>query len=471
MKKYVKLAACFVCALIASAQLGSAQSSPSAYVYLLNSLTGNAVELDGYSADSNGSLTLLLGSPFWTGATMDGWGLAHTAHWLFASDGVSIYSFSIASNGSLKEVSSINAQQYTGNDNGETVGILTLDHTGSTLYASMGDGTGDNQILFFQKGSSGDLTYFGTTEVNNEYGVLNFLGNNQYAYGSGCFQAEGHFYGFSRASDGSLTSFSPSMQDPTNPNGDYCDDLSAADPINHLAVSMYAENFNPYSLGPPAYLAVYTADSSGNLSTNSTSQNMPSAAVGTTQDIKISPAGNLLSIAGTSGLQVFHFNGSNPITPYTGLIAAHNIRGLAWDANNHLFAIGSGKVNAFRVTSTGYKQAPGSPYAINAIGLTVLSLSGSTACAPPSTAGVNICSPANGSTDSSPVSVLAAATASSGLHITATRLYVDAKSVYTSSSNTLSTSVSLSSGSHRLDVVGYENDGSAEKASETITVK
>jgi hypothetical protein len=52
-------------------------------------------------------------------------------------------------------------------------------------------------------------------------------------------------------------------------------------------------------------------------------------------------------------LQVFYFNGSNPITSYTGLMAAHTIYDLSWDTHNHLYAIGSGKVNAFRVTTTG----------------------------------------------------------------------------------------------------------------------
>ena len=122
-------------------------------------------------------------------------------------------------------------------------------------------------------------------------------------------------------------------------------------------------------------------------------------------------------------------------------------------------AVGTHQLSVVGVDATGKPVKSNTTYTVTA------------SCAPPSNAGVKICSPANGSFDSSPVNVSAAATAGSGLHITATRLYVDAKSVYTSSSNTLNTSVSLAAGSHRLDVVGYENNGSAEKASETITVK
>lgn len=477
MKPSVKPLACLIvtlCAAIAFAQLASAQaqgdataatsSSPSAYVYLINATSTNTSELDGYSADSNGSLTLIPGSPFWVFSTATG-SLAHTAHWLFATDGNSIYSFSIASNGTLKEVSSVNAQEHVDNTY-SIIGPLALDRTGSTLYAYVSDGVGDNQNQFWSKNNTtGALTYFGSTPVSAIAGVPYFLGNNVYAYNASCFMASPTWYAVRRNSDGSLTPFNVNPPLPNNPNGDFCPDGEAPDQTNNLAVAMLPNE------QPPVQLAVYTADSSGNLTTHSTADNMPTAAVGNPYRLVISPGGSMLAIAGDQGLQVFHFHGGNPITSYTGLIAAHSIYDLAWDTHNHLFAIGSGLVNAFRVTSTSYNQAPGSPYPFNAIAITVLSKSSTATCAPPSSAGVKICSPANGSTVSSPVSVSAAATASSGLHITATRLYVDAKSVFTSNSNTLNTSVSMAAGTHNLTVVGYENNGSAVTARETITVK
>lgn len=91
-------------------------------------------------------------------------------------------------------------------------------------------------------------------------------------------------------------------------------------------------------------------------------------------------------------------------------------------------------------------------------------------CSPPSSAGVRICSPASGSTVSSPVTFSAAATPSSGTSITAMRLYVDNVSKYTVNGNTLYTSVSLSTGNHSIAVVAYEANGSALKTTESITV-
>jgi hypothetical protein len=142
----------------------------------------------------------------------------------------------------------------------------------------------------------------------------------------------------------------------------------------NLAVAMDLETSGPPS--PPAWLAVYTADSSGNLTTNSTSQNMLTAEVGAVNDMATSPAGDLLAVAGEGGLQVLFFNGSKQITAYTGSLAVHNISQLFWDTHNHLYGVSasSGLLYVFTVTKTGYKQAPGSPYSLtNPKAITVLS--------------------------------------------------------------------------------------------------
>jgi hypothetical protein len=350
-----------------------AQSMPSAYVYVITNPSANNYEIDGYKADSTGALTSLAGSPFWK-TTKTLLAMAHTTNWFFVSDGTNIYSFSIAASGALKQVSSVDAAKYYPFD-GLAGGSLVLDHTGSTLYSLADDGTGDNEFQFFNKNSStGSLSFFGSTPVDISYGQLVFTGNNQFAFGFGCFQDESHVYGFSRGVDGTLTSFSPAVQFPTDPNGNFCLDTGAPNPANNLAVSMYLETATQPP-GPPAWLGVYTVEGSGNLTTKSTSANMPTAAVGTVHQMVASPAGNLLAIGGSSGLQIFHFNDSNPITPYTSLLATHELNQILWDSHDHLYGISrSGRLYAFKITSTGHKQASGSPYSItNPMAITVLS--------------------------------------------------------------------------------------------------
>jgi len=92
-------------------------------------------------------------------------------------------------------------------------------------------------------------------------------------------------------------------------------------------------------------------------------------------------------------------------------------------------------------------------------------------CSAPSSAGVRICSPASGSTVSSPVTFSAAAAPSSGTSVTAMRLYVDNVAKYTVNGNKLYMSVALSAGTHSVVVVGYEANGSALKTTEDITVQ
>jgi hypothetical protein len=69
---------------------------------------------------------------------------------------------------------------------------------------------------------------------------------------------------------------------------------------------------------------------------------------------------------GSKGLQIFHSNGANPSTKFTGTLVSAEIDKVLWDNSNHLYAISgkAGKLYVFSVTSAGTTQAPGSPYSI-----------------------------------------------------------------------------------------------------------
>jgi hypothetical protein len=91
-------------------------------------------------------------------------------------------------------------------------------------------------------------------------------------------------------------------------------------------------------------------------------------------------------------------------------------------------------------------------------------------CAAPSTAGVNVCAPVNGSTVSSPVQVLAAATITGTL--ARMEVWVDGVKKYTeTSSKSLSTSIALSAGSHRFDIYAVNTAGTKWQKTVTATVK
>lgn len=362
----------FVCLMTALGTSAFAQStqpastSPVAYVYVSSSPTTSKYQINGYSASSTGRLTPIAGSPF-PGAVQ--W-MAVNGKWLFgADDFMYLTSFSIASSGALQQVSTINASSYNPYNTGGPENVF-LDHTGTTLYD--GDlyayGTGDNGYEAFTiDQSTGQLNFL---QLSANGGVaagtsLSFTGGNQYAYSSSCYEGYTSIFGYQRNSDGSLTPLNINPKIPTLTNGNYyCPNYAAADTTNHIAVSLTPTQF--YSQVGPPQLAVYTQDSSGNLITTSTSANMPTTQIKTTTDFWMSPSGKLLAVAGTGGLQVFHFNGANPITRYTGLLTKDEIDQVFWDNNNHLYGVSrtAGKLYVFTVTPSSHSQAPGSPYTI-----------------------------------------------------------------------------------------------------------
>ena len=81
--------------------------------------------------------------------------------------------------------------------------------------------------------------------------------------------------------------------------------------------------------------------------------------------------------------------------------------------------------------------------------------------------GVTISSPTNGATVASPVHVVASASSSNP--ITAMAIYVDNVSVYTNSSNSIDTLVTMAAGSHTVLVQAWDSTGAVFKSQITIT--
>lgn len=364
MKSFGAFTACLitVCALAFSV---SAQTSPVAYVYVSSSPTSGHYEINAYAASSTGRLTRISGSPF----PADVQYMALTNQWLFGTNGINIDTFKIESSGAVQQVSTINAQKYNVYQDGGPTSLF-LDHTGSSLYT--GDtyayGTGDNAYQTFSVDhTTGQLNFIalGPNGGPEQGTPLSFTGTNVFAYSAGCYKGSTSIYGYKRTTNGSLTALNINPTIPKAANGDYyCSFLAAADPTNHVAISMTPMNF--YSIVGPPQLAVYTQTSTGNLTTTSTASNMPKTSVTYVNDLSMAPSGKLLAVAGGGGLQVFHFNGANPITHFTGLLTSSSIDQAFWDNANHLYAISraAGKLFVFTVTTTGYSQAAGSPYPI-----------------------------------------------------------------------------------------------------------
>jgi hypothetical protein len=340
-----------------------------AFLYVSSALkNGSTHQIDAFAASADGALTPVSGSPFGEDVTA----MAVAANTLFAesSNGFDLNSYAIQSDGSLQFEATTNTSQ-PGNCN--TLGPLFVDHSGASLYALefRGSGCANNTYESFAvKGSTGDLTDLGNSSANNWLTVpATFLANNSYAYTATCVSGMyGAIYGFRRGANGLLTQITINAANPAPPAGSfYCPTLAAADGADHVAIAMQPIDQQTFSAGRPAQLATYTAASDGSLTTASTEQNIPNAPVGSVTDLKMSPSGTLLAVAGSGGLAVFHFNGAGPITADTGLLASDAIDQCFWDGQNHLYAIShtAGKLYVFTVTDTSASQAQGSPYPID----------------------------------------------------------------------------------------------------------
>jgi hypothetical protein len=358
-----------ICAstVLASAQVKSSTTevAPSsvAYVYVTSNPANGGGEIYGATVAANGSATLIPGSPFLFNVNY----MAVNRAWLFGVANLdnSIDSFSIAANGALSLENTVAVPTGGG------VISIYLDHTGSTLYADYYTTNNDFYSYSIDQ-STGQLSQIGDLPGGPPDNTpMSFIGNNVYAYSSSCYHFGPEIIGVQRASSGTLTyinNFNPPF--PAEKSGGiYCPCLAAADPTNHLAIAMVPLTLN-WDQDGRWQLATYTADSAGNLTTNSTYSNMPSVLVGGVNDYRMSPSGQYLAVGGTKGFQIFHFNGANPITPYTGLLTSTRIDQIFWDNSNHVYALSrsASEVFVYTVTSTAVTRAPGSPHKVPSAG-------------------------------------------------------------------------------------------------------
>ncbi len=351
--------------------------TPSAFVYVSSTVSGsNTSQINGFSADSTGQLTPLSGSPF----SVNMVSLAASGKYLFGTDGTNLYSYAIASDGSISQASSINVKQYNNplNCSGGPA-YLFLDRTGATLYNLdyLSDCANNSYQASSLDSASGKLNYLSATSATSPVfqRTLTFTGNNEFGFNASCFREFPEIYGFKRNRDGSLTLVTNLGQiAPLPSGGTYCPWWAAADSANHLAVSL-----TPIGPTPSApQLAVYTVDGSGNVTVNSTASDMPSIAGTAVNDLRLSPSSQFLAVAELSGLEVFNFNGANPITKLTGVLTRDTINEVRWDNQNHLYAVSdaTGTLYVYTVTSSGATAIAGSPYKIpNAVDMAVVPLS------------------------------------------------------------------------------------------------
>ncbi len=369
-----------LCAGPAVQQLQAA-SSPVAYVYLQ---TNEGINV--YDAASNGTLTLVKGSPFKAAGT---WMEADNGKYMFSFDASNnIHTFAIASNGTIgAQVAELNAGDFEGaHCTGETSGFGIargiLDHTGKSLYVQIygyaTDYSGGVEAVcssyqYYQVGSNGKLTFNGSYSYTNSccsnQQNLTFTGSDKFVYDiSVAPSSTPEIQYFQRLSNGALENLSGAAEAPPAPGSNYTWEpaLIDADPNGHAALLgiFVSNNVNGGTSGWK--IGSFTVGGSGDLTTANTYKELVSPSVIPTM-FNFSPSGAFLAAAGSgegnnNGLQVFHWNGSKPLTTFGGTLTnASQVNSIHWDNNSHLYAVGNdNRIYVYTVTSSKITEA-GSP--------------------------------------------------------------------------------------------------------------
>jgi hypothetical protein len=353
--------------------INNAFSQAVAYIYVAhNPKNSSTNEISAWSAEENGKLKPISGSPFRENVdamAVDGGHMVAVSH-----SQPNIDTFAIESDGALRYLTSTDYAKYNGRNDCTFANQIFFDHSGANLYVQEfnADCANTGVASFALNKTSGTLHYLGvdiTGAFPGDNNAASFTGNNKYAYtavNSDCTYYT--IYGFKRNSNGLLTSAGSVANLPTPPPNfrRFIPDLVAADPYNNLAVLMQPAN-PPGCSSEPLQIATYTASSSGVLRTKSTYADMPFTLIANPYDMKMSPSGKLLAVAGQQGVQVFFFNESYPAARYTGLLTKAPINQVFWDNSDHLYGISqaTNKLYVFTVTPTHTSHAPGSPYSIS----------------------------------------------------------------------------------------------------------
>jgi len=364
-------------------------AAPAAYVYVQ---THQGVDV--FDAASDGKLTPIKGSPFASTGQMGG----NNGKYLISIGTDYIHTYTIESNGAVgKQASEIDTQGYSGVECGNTTGLAPLlDHSGKYLYVQLSGifNSGSVACVAWQSyeiESGGTLKFLGSIDYNGSEGhdATPTLGptvssNDKFAYG--IFD---QFGGYSTTSFSTLTRTAGALEVTENftekdPATDanladgpwaYFPFLVQADPTSHLAVLLVNTSFSSCcDVYGSEQLASYTInDTTGGISSTNTWEDMPTPEITNIGNMNMSTSGKLLAVSGNPGLQIFHFNGASPITKYSALLLpAVEIDQLAWDNQNHLYALSSssGDLYVYTATPTGISEVSGSPYKVeNAYGL------------------------------------------------------------------------------------------------------
>ena len=349
---------------------GASNSSVS-YVY-----TASTSTILGYGVSSNGSLTAVPGSPY-SASTAQGANIVTNGANLYAiaeDNTANLDIFSInKSSGSLTLANSTSATVGDPNRadpvHGDPADALALDHTGASLYVSVGvtDLNGGVNAFAVGSGSSAQQFQFLSTGAT-AFPPLVFSPDNQHAYSNTCFNRSAGVFAFTRASDGTLKSLSIGpVTEPAVTGAAFCPAALAVSAKDYLAVVWAREFMCCGSSENHVFVMTYKINGDGTLTAISGSQQQTASTTDQSSANSVAanfdPSGTVLALVGNGGIQTYSLNGNGMLAPAgSPQNAGVKFQNVAWDNSNHVFATDSSQLYVFNSSSGMLSPASGSPY-------------------------------------------------------------------------------------------------------------
>jgi hypothetical protein len=363
-----RIRVCLIAAVCTAAVVAqsskSANAAPVAYAFVSTANPDNVYSL---AVSSSGSFTHVdtVSSPTAI------YHLSVTKSLLFGIDNASnIYTYSISSTGALKLVSTTNAGKYvSGFSSQYSAVVLQVDPAGATIYTMVGTSQTDWYLESFKIESNGELQFLGSAYADpHAINQIRFVQNGQYAMTDGCYNtAAGASFTtdsndisdlveYQHESNGFLTYIGTSNDPPTaKGDDDYCAGLNASDPTDHVAIGFTLFDPAGDDTEPGMALGAYTV--TGTPTTTSTYENMPVTSVGDPYSMSIDPTAKILAVGGEGSFQLYHFNGADPITQYSGVIQTNDlIRDIGWDKSSHMYLLTDHSVDIYNISTTSYTE-------------------------------------------------------------------------------------------------------------------
>ncbi len=308
-----------------------------AYAYVgENTTPGN---ISAFAVRLNGTISRVNGSPFRGPAR----NLVVTSGYVFGTDLLNITTYTRLPNGALVMTSAVNGVGHNDTPNDSAVGSMSLDRTGSSLYASEINFQGTDNAAYaqFSITNGGKLVFGSNSPISvNDLSSLQFSQDNKFAYGQGCFFANWDIPAFHREPSGKLTPFDPGNTfPPITADETPCPEASAVSAKGYLAIAwgnagvVSKQSIEVLQITPTGGLQRVS-----NLQTNFTG----------ILSIRFDPTGTYLAVAGQTGIESFRLNTNGTLTLLSApILNDTRLFGLQWDGAGHVYAISSSALYVF----------------------------------------------------------------------------------------------------------------------------